>query len=288
MFDTAYSAQTPDAIRAAARAALDAAGRGSDPSSWTLVEHGSSNVVVLTGDSAVRVARSSRAATESRRAQRLIDALPDLPFAVPRSLSPAVEVNGVTAIVQARIHGSPHEPGSGDPAAVAGLLEAIRTVPIAGIAPYLAAPRAFMGGESWHERMHRDVIPLLLRSVRDEARRRVDALAQLEVVPPALTHGDLAGANVLWHDGRVAGVLDWDLATAHDTADDIASLASWHGWESVAASANADDLRRARVIAVTHILQPIAFSLIEGRPAEEVSRGVQRANARLSTRAITR
>ncbi|PPF44106.1 aminoglycoside phosphotransferase family protein [Pseudoclavibacter sp. AY1F1] len=283
MFDTAYAAQAAAAICAAASAALEAAGRESDPTSWTMVEHGSSNVVLLTSDSAVRVARSSRAAAESRRAQRLIDALPQLPFAVPRSLGPAVEVNGVTAIVQARIHGSPHDPGSGNPSAMAGLLEAIKTVPIAGIAPNLAAPRAFMGGDSWHERMHRDVIPLLLTSVRDEARRRVDALAQLDVVVPALTHGDLAGANVLWHDGRVSGVLDWDLATAHDTADDIASLASWHGWESVTAFASADELRRARIIAATHILQPLAFSLVEGRSAEEIRRGVQRANARLSS-----
>lgn len=181
-----------------------------------------------------------------------------------------------------------HEPGSGDPAAVAGLLKAIETVQLADIAPHLAAPRAFMGGESWHERMHREVMPLLLPDVRDEARRRVDALAQLEVVPPALTHGDLAGGNVLWRDGRVSGVLDWDLAAAHDRADDIASLATWHGWASVTAFASADELCRARIIAATHVLQPIVFSLIEGRPAEEVSRAVQRANARLSPGAITR
>ncbi|PPG25575.1 aminoglycoside phosphotransferase family protein [Pseudoclavibacter sp. RFBG4] len=282
MHDTSYASPTSAAVERAAEAALEAAGRRSSPSTWTLVEHGSANVVILTEDAAVRVARSDPAAIEVRRAQRLVDALPALPFAVPRSLGPAVEVNGVTAIAQVRIAGSPHEPGSGDPSALAGLLDAVRSVPILSLSPHLSVPRAFMGGSTWHQRMRRDVIPLLDRHVQEEASRRVDSLADLPPAARTLTHGDLAGTNVLWQDGKVTGVLDWDLASADDAAEDIASLASWHGWAGVTAFASPDELHRARVFAATHVLQPIAFSLIQGRPAAEVERAVERANKRLA------
>lgn len=281
MYDTSYASPTSAAVQGAAGAALEAAGRTANRSTWTLVEHGSANVVILTEDAAVRVARSSLAAAESRRAQQLVDALPELPFSVPRSLGPAVEVDGVTAIVQARVDGSPHEPGSGDPSALADLLNALKSVSVDPLSSALSVPRAFMGGSTWHERMHSDVIPLLTPGVQNEAKRRVDALAELPPGERTLTHGDLAGTNVLWRKGKVAGVLDWDLASADDAAEDIASLASWHGWASIASVTSTDERRRARVFAATHVLQPIAFAIIQGRPSTEIQRAVERANERL-------
>ena len=42
-----------------------------------------------------------------------------------------------------------------------------------------------------------------------------------------ILHGDWAPYNVVWHDGRVAGVIDWDLARPGDPLDDLA-FAAWH------------------------------------------------------------
>lgn len=50
--------------------------------------------------------------------------------------------------------------------------------------------------------------------VRGDARNVAGALAAPSDVAPVLNHGNLAGSNVFWWDGRVVGVLDWDLASA--------------------------------------------------------------------------
>ena len=42
-----------------------------------------------------------------------------------------------------------------------------------------------------------------------------------------ILHGDWAPYNVVWRDGGVAGVIDWDLARPGDPLDDLA-FAAWH------------------------------------------------------------
>lgn len=44
-----------------------------------------------------------------------------------------------------------------------------------------------------------------------------------ERVPPAVLHGDFRPGNVLWRDGRIAGVLDWENATLGDPLADLAT-----------------------------------------------------------------
>ena len=71
-------------------------------------------------------------------------------------------------------------------------------------------------------------------------RRFHDAASSFESTPDArwrfagrpgpyatILHGDWAPYNVVWHDGGVVGVIDWDLARPGDPLDDLA-FAAWH------------------------------------------------------------
>lgn len=122
-----------------------------------------------------------------------------------------------------------------------------------------------------------EVLPRLPDDVRDEAAKRVAALADLDSPVVALNHGDLAGSNVLWRDGRVVGVLDWDLAAEDDPAEDVASLAGWHGWGLVGQLADPETVARAEVFRRSFPLQIIAFQIVHDRPADELERAIQRA-----------
>lgn len=262
-------------------AALDAADSPADASAWEWIEHGSANLVVLAGPVAVRLSRTPEAAADAARAQRLIDALPDLPFAVPRSLGPAVAASGLVAQAQQRLTGEPHPPGSGDPEQLRALLDAIHSADLEVVRGDLAPARSFMGGAQWHEVMTGQAIPLLEPAVRASARRIADALAQLDPVPPALNHGDLAGSNVLWAGGRVMGVLDWDLTAADDPAEDTASLGNWHGWGTIAQAVPAEVLRRAAAFRDSFPLQLLCHAIVTGRSRDELERALTRANSRL-------
>jgi len=138
-----------------------------------------------------------------------------------------------------------------------------------------------MGGSRWQAVLRNWVVPLLPSSICTEAVRRVDALADLPQGDTCLVHGDLAGSNVLWGNGRVVGVLDWDLAALDDPAEDAAALATWHGWSLIAQMVDSDTTGRARAFADTHPLQAIAFAVLNDRAPAEIQRAVARAARRL-------
>lgn len=280
MVESRFVAPEREKTRAVVVAALRAAGERAQPSSWQWIEYGSANVVVLAGAAAVRVSRSARAVDGTLRAQRVIDALPSLPFDLPRSLAEPVREGDVVAVVQRRLRGAPHPSGRGDPGALAVLLDGLAAVPVGGIPVPLAEPHSFMGGSGWHELLTAAAIPLLDPASRVGARRAVDALAALPPVPSTLVHGDLAGSNVLWSAGSVSAVVDWDLACAGDPAVDLAAVGAWHGWEVVDRVRPAAEVGRARVIAATHAVQVVGFAIVNDRPADELRRAVDRASAR--------
>ncbi|NYD75782.1 phosphotransferase [Leifsonia soli] len=262
---------------------LRTAGAPVDPTSWTRIEHGSANLVVLAGEVAVRVSRSVESVPDFMRVQALVDRLPELPFSVPRSLTDPVRVGDIVAVGQTRLRGAPHPSGDGDPRQLRVLLEAIHNIPLDTVRADLAPARAFMGGASWFDIMTEQAIPLLAAQVQDRARQQADRLAALEPASPVLVHGDLAGGNVLWENGHVSAVLDWDLASADDPAEDVAALGTWHGWDSVTRATDAHIIRRARAFAATYPLQLICFALINSRPANELARAIDNANRRLLT-----
>ena len=278
---TGYLRPEEELITALAQAAFDSAGESSDPAHWSPVEHGSATVVLICGQTAVRIARDRSAAAGLHRVQQLVDALPALPFQVPRSRGRIVELDGHVAVPTLRIEGKPHPSGVGDPPLLRGLLEAIHSLPVDPLLPHLAPARAFMGGHRWQEVLTGRVLPLLAADVRSEASRRIDELAALPQVPTVVNHGDLAGSNVLWRNGRVVGVLDWDLAALEDPAEDVASLASWHGWGLVDQLADAGTIARAEVFRASFGLQVLAFSVVQERPDAEIDGLLKRVAAQL-------
>lgn len=262
--------------RALASADADAAGP------WELIETGSSSLVAITEHHAVRISRDVHAATHLERSQSLVDSLPALPFDVPRSLGGLVTADGLVAVATQRLMGKPHPYGSGDPQRLKALLDAIHAIDSKPFMHLLAPRRSYAGGDQWYEVMVQDVIPRLPVAIRDAARRAVDALAALPADQLVFSHGDLAGGNVLWNGHDVSGVLDWDLASLDDPAEDIASLAVWHGWDLVEALATPEEQVRADVIRRTFPLQVVASATIRGRPQEEIDRAITRAVTRFS------
>lgn len=270
------------------RAALAGTGAPTDPRHWTLEDGGGSHRVVLAGDRvAVRVSRHPQAADYLVRSTALVDALPELGVALPRSLGPVASLGTHRAVATCRVPGDPSQHRV-DPTALAVVLDSLAAVDTRPLTEFLSPPLAYGGGPDWLDLQHSAVLPRIPARARAAARRAVDALAAAEPVPERsvhggqLVHGDLAGANLRWQSGRVVGLIDWDLATAYDPALDLACLAEWHGWDTVEQLADGATVRRARVQQDCFALHTIAHVIITrgaGDPA--VSTAVERAVARL-------
>lgn len=270
------------AVHDLVREALRSAG---DHTPWEQVEivtHGSSSLVALTAETAVRVSRHRGNAAELLRTQRLVDAMPELPFRVPVSAGDAVLHDGAVAVPTVRLGGTAHPPGHGDPGVLRGLLEEIHALDIGAENPDLAERKAFTGGGRWREVLQEEVLPLLPARVESEARRRIEALCALPEVGTCFSHGDLAGENVRWDRGEIVAVLDWDLATYEDPAEDVASLAWWHGWDVLPRLTDEATAARAAVYRDAFPLQMIAFQIVRGGDAAALEATIARVLPALS------
>jgi aminoglycoside phosphotransferase (APT) family kinase protein len=205
-------------------------------------------------DDVVRIARTVSATALLPRRTRLLHELANLglPFAVPVPLTDVMTVGDRIAVALSWLDGQPSPKyEGGDPKQLAALLEALRAVDATPFADLLARPHEYAGGDRWVEVM------------LDQA---VQAVLDLPPVEYSFVHGDLAGGNMHWNnDGRLLGVLDWDLAQLYDPAVDAAALA-WHGWDKVAAAVDADTFHRARVHYLTAGIQQIAFAILNNQP----------------------
>ncbi|MFD3450619.1 phosphotransferase family protein [Streptomyces sp. NPDC058691] len=208
------------------------------------------HVVLLPGIAAVRISRRPSAAAALPRRTELLRAIgaAGLPFAVPEPLTSVTAFDGRAAVAVSWIDGTGRPEGEGDPEQIGELLRALREVPLtAGLRRALAAAQEPAPVRGWAAVLAEDVIPRLPPRWRDEGRRRLDNAMALDPVPDALVHGDLAGSNVHWSpDGKLIGVLDWDLALPFDPAIDAACMA-WHGWDTVRRAVDAETYRRAKV-----------------------------------------
>jgi len=243
-----------------------------------IVDEGSAYRVVLRGlEIAVRIARDSGTRALMEQRQHLVDALPPLGVRVPSSLTPVVTVGQRSAVGVVAVSGAPVMHGTVDGQELARLLTTLQRVDLGPLRPLLAPPLQFCGGTTWHRVQHELVIPRLRPEARDRARRAVDALHELPAdETDVLSHGDLGGANLLWNDGRISGVIDWDLASASDRSTDIATLALWFGDQSMRVVATERDLERARIRQRTFALQQVAFSLLAQRAEHEIDDMVAR------------
>lgn len=243
------------------------------------------DVVLLPGRAVVKIARG-RAMDHLERRAHLSGALAgqDLPFAVPVPLGPVVAFEDCAAVALSWVPGAPAPAGAGDPRRLRELLDALAGVDVSAtsaLAPWLDVPHAYAGRQRWSALMEQ-VIADLPPPVRAAAARRVQAAAQLAVVPPLLVHGDLAGDNVRWHgEGSLAGVIDWDLASAWDPAVDAACLA-WFGWPAVAAAVDEQTYRRARTWAATFHLESVGAAIDNGESQDVIAKRLHAATRELS------
>ncbi|WP_187279741.1 aminoglycoside phosphotransferase family protein [Quadrisphaera setariae] len=277
-----------DAVRATARRLLpDTA--ASHVSAAEVVRGEFHDVVLLPGRAVVKVARGLAAQHLERRAA-LLDALADagLPLAVPRPLSEVVRTGEASAAVALSwVPGEPAPVGAGGEQRVEQLqqlLTAMAAVDVSAGTPVgrcLDVPHAYAGRGRWAELMAR-VVAMLPDDVRDDAAACLRAAVDLPPVPPRLVHGDLAGHNLRWHaDGTLAGVIDWDLASAWDPAVDLGCLV-WFGWDAVDAACAGlgggwpTAAERARVWFATFPLEGPAALLDDGAPAALVAERLER------------
>jgi aminoglycoside phosphotransferase (APT) family kinase protein len=76
-------------------------------------------------------------------------------------------------------------------------------------------------------------LPESIGPLDDELLERVSAGSWRQANAPALLHGDFWPGNILWEDGRLAAVLDWEDASVGDPLSDLAccriELACRHG-----------------------------------------------------------
>ncbi|SEP80578.1 Phosphotransferase enzyme family protein [Lentzea xinjiangensis] len=204
------------------------------------------DVLLIPGIAAVRVSKRPLAAASMPRGVEVLRRLASagLPFQVPEPLTPVTTFGDRAAVAVSWIDGVALPRGAGDPARVAEVLEAVRSVPLDD--PLLAAIDGRALGPSWSTVIAEEIIPRLPARWQSEAQRRLDAALALEPVPDALVHGDLSGSNVHWSpDGKLLGILDWDTAMPADPAIDAAQM-SWHGWDNVRRAVPAVTYRRAR------------------------------------------
>ncbi|MCX2952243.1 aminoglycoside phosphotransferase family protein [Lentzea sp. NEAU-D7] len=222
-------------------------------------------VLLIPGVAAVRVSKRPLAAASMPRRVEVLRQLASagLPFQVPEPLTPVTTFGDQAAVAVSWVGGTALPRDAGDPAQIAEVLTAVRSVPLTGSLLEVLDGRE--QGPSWSAIIAEEIIPRLPAHWQDEGRRRLDAAVELEPVPDALVHGDLSGSNVHWSaDGKLLGVLDWDMAMPADPAID-AALMAWHGWDNVRRAVSADVYRRARtwdaLFGVEHLV-----ATMNGRP----------------------
>jgi aminoglycoside phosphotransferase (APT) family kinase protein len=223
------------------------------------------DVLLIPGKAAIRVSKRPLAAKSMPRHVEVLRQLASrsLPFQVPEPLTPVTMFGDRAAVAVSWVDGAALPRHQGDPEQIAEVLEAVRAVPLddALLTPLDGRKQ----GPKWSEIITEEILPRLPANHRQEAQRRLDAALTLEPVPDALVHGDLGGSNVHWsEEGKLVGILDWDMAMPGDPAVD-AALMAWHGWDNVRRAVDADTYRRARtwnaLFGVEHLV-----ATMNGRP----------------------
>ncbi|QYN19159.1 aminoglycoside phosphotransferase family protein [Amycolatopsis sp. DSM 110486] len=232
---------------------------------FTAIDGNIHHVLLIPGIAAVRVSKRPLAAASMPRRVEVLRQLAsaDLPFQVPEPLTPVTMFGDRAAVAVSWIGGVALPQGVGDPSQVADALAAVHSVPLSD--SLLAALDGRALGPSWSTVIAEEILPRLPARWQSEGRRRLDAALALEPLPDALVHGDLGGSNVHWSaDGKLLGILDWDMAMPADPAID-AALMAWHGWDKVRRAVPAATYRRARtwdaLFGVGHLV-----ATMNGRP----------------------
>jgi aminoglycoside phosphotransferase (APT) family kinase protein len=147
----------------------------------------------------------------------LLTSLPEVCTPALIALDPAGDVADVPALVMTRLRGHDVLSPSDIDAFLDGLVEALRAIHAAplpeatGLGPYVPwGLDDLVGAPSWSRRP-------------DVWRRAIEiAHGPVPAYTPVLCHRDFHPGNVLWHRGRVSGVVDWTHTCLGPAAADIA------------------------------------------------------------------
>ncbi|KAA0977628.1 aminoglycoside phosphotransferase family protein [Paeniglutamicibacter gangotriensis] len=204
-------------------------------------------VLVAPGEAVMRMSRTPEAAAAMQRRVDLIQALEgQFSFLLPSALGRVWHDAGFSAVIQRYVPGAAHLPHAGDITALRGVLAELAAVDLGPLEGLLAPPFTF--GGPWTPDKIESTLEVLPQNLAVAAQQVLDAVDSFAEVPASLVHGDLAGHNMRWREGKLLGVIDWDLAAAWDPALNTAYLASWHGHDFIEAIApSAQEAWRARI-----------------------------------------
>lgn len=260
-------------------AVLAEAGVSVDRSEWEVHAGGSAHIVVNAGHvMSVRIAKNPTSGENVRRRVRALSLLPDFDFAVPRPVTPVLNVGRYTAVGMTWLPGTTRDPGPVPSSILASVLDQLRLADVSEAAPWLDRPGQHWGG---HRRRHvllDQVIPRLIPRNRPRALEAIQDLVELETVEPKLVHGDLMGNNMLWEDDRLVGIIDWDHACVADPAYDTASLGLWFGWDSVRHATTPEDFERAQLHSRIFPLQAVAYAIHHELDIAQINQSVEKAD----------
>ena len=259
-------------------AALASAHPGVPFESARLVETGWDFVVVDAGTWIARVPRGEWAASHLRTERRLLALLrPRLPYPVP-DMSIHALADGTPYVLYPRLPGTPSSCADAPALAgdVAALLTALHAVePADALILGLAAPGK-LDLDVLADRATAEVVPLLPWAAVSALH---EAFAVLREPVPAevVIHADLGEANLLVHEGRLTGVLDWSDAHVGDPAMDLTwfvqclglarARAALAAYEPPAGVGAAELWRRAVAHATVQPVHAVLWGLDNGRPS---------------------
>ncbi|GAA3735952.1 aminoglycoside phosphotransferase family protein [Leifsonia bigeumensis] len=119
----------------------------------------------------------------------------------------------------------------------------------------LKAVRQWCGGDEWPDKVGQ-ILSNTEQSVRRSAKDVVARLLDIEsTAPRTFVHGDFNLYNILFLEGRVSAIIDFDSAGLGDPAADLAPLIGVFGSEHLRDIADADTVQRARAHRATLPLQ---------------------------------
>lgn len=159
---------------------------------------------------------------------------------------------------------------------LAGFLRALHAIPPGDLAlpPAVESPR-----EAWaryYAAIREQLYPFMRRDAQAATSRYFDyalADAGLWRGEPCVVHGDIGAGNILFHDGRISGIIDWGFCGLGDPAQDLGALLASYG-EAFAARvcrhypALGKGLARARVYRRQYALLQALYALRDNDQAE--------------------
>ena len=228
--------------------------------------HGAFHDVLVLPEVVARVTTDADRVAREHRTALLLSGV-DLPFAVPKPLSEPRSHDGRTGMLVSRLDGQFHPDITWEEAA-SEFAEALDALSAVVPPPGLPAPRVWCGGEQWPAVVMDHLVPLLPKDLRDTAAEVVAAVIVTEFrAPVRLVHGDFGPHNLLWRDGRISGLFDWDHLCAGDPAIDLAPLVGIYGAAHVAEITDPATLNRAMTHRATLSLQVAAAGELAGNTA---------------------